>query len=1339
MRKALTILAWTGGVLVVSAVVLIGFLVVAANMDWGRRFIESAAGKLSGGQVVVSGLSGRFPDDLRLAHAEVRDGEGPWIIADDVTLQWSPSRLRNKDLKVEMVRAGHVQFLRLPPKSESSERKEPSQIQGRIDVDRLEVARMDIGAPVAGAAASVSVQGDAHVASVTDAEAMLNVTRIDGPGTYNLEGRIDSSVLKGKLSVDEPAHGLLSGLVGLPDLGALSIQLTIDGPRNAEATRFELAAGPLRASGKGLVDLVGRIVDINVTAGAPAMRPRPDVSWKSMSLQAQVHGPFTGPDATGQLTIDELKAGDGQLRSVRAALQGNRGAVSLHAVLEHLRIPGPKPALFESAPVDLRADVRLDDSVRPVTFAISHPLVSLQGQANTAGDLSGSATVSVPSLAPFAAIAGMDLRGRATVDAQVAMHDRVTDVAVKGTLSVTGGAAPVPALVGNAAKIDAVATLRGDEITVKRAQVDSRTLRASTQGTITGDKLDFEWKLALSDLAALTSSASGRVEAQGRATGARDNLEVTVDATGDVGTERFPHGPFQASARLRGVPGSPSGRIDASGTIDGSPLQVALALERGRDGTLRSTIERADWKSAHAEGEITLRARDRQPQGRMAIRVAQLDDLRPWIGQPVQGALTANVDLVQVDGHAQAKIRLDARKAGVPGTVVEHVTVAGRIDDPTTHAVVALQIAAEGIDSNGVTGHARVDANGPQETLKLELSSELHHATQGEVPLDATATLDASGKQVAVAALHAQYKGQPVQLLAPVLVSFRDGVAVDRLRVGMQQAVLEVAGRISPTLDLTASLRNVTPAVARTFDVDLQAAGTLTMDARLSGTIDEPRGTVKVAVNGLRMRTGSAARLPTANVTANAELEAQSARVDVKLTAGSQAKLDAAGRVPLSKNGPIDVRADGTVDAAVANPILEVNGRRVKGKMTVDLHLSGTLDKPHIDGTLRIADGELQDYALGAHLTKVNAVFEAAGDTVRIASFTADASPGTVSASGTFGVLAPGRPVDVKLTARNAKPLSTDLLSAVMNADVTLRGQSQKRVDAAGSIRISRAEINIPKALPQDVAVLDVRRPGQKTPPEPEPGPVIGFDLEVDAPRSVFVRGRGLDAETGGALHVTGTSESPQISGGFDMRRGTFDLGGATLKFTSGKVSFSGTGLSQKIDPTLDFAAENTANNVTAKLSVTGYADAPRIALTSSPEMPQDEILARVLFGVSVKELAPLQLAQIAGGLATLTGVGGGVNPLMAAQKSLGLDRLSATSTPTGGTSVEAGRYVSERIYVGAKQSTQGGTQAVVQVDLTKHLKLQATLGAGGTVPVQGTTPENDPGSSIGLSYQFEY
>jgi len=222
------------------------------------------------------------------------------------------------------------------------------------------------------------------------------------------------------------------------------------------------------------------------------------------------------------------------------------------------------------------------------------------------------------------------------------------------------------------------------------------------------------------------------------------------------------------------------------------------------------------------------------------------------------------------------------------------------------------------------------------------------------------------------------------------------------------------------------------------------------------------------------------------------------------------------------------------------------------------------------------------------------------------------------------------------------------------------------------------------------------------------------------------------------------------------MRSGTINLAGSTLTFSSGRLSFNGSGVKKKIDPTLDFTAATTSNGVSYTLNVGGYADAPVITLSSSPEQPQDQILARLLFGADPAQLTTLQVAQIAAALATMSGIGGGgFNPLNAVQRKLRLDRLAisgSTSTsgtaPTGsatsaqgtntGATIEAGRYVSSRVYVGAKQFTTGTTQAQVQIDLTKNLKVQTAVGTGGGT-VQGETPQNDPGSSIGLSYQFEY
>jgi len=214
-----------------------------------------------------------------------------------------------------------------------------------------------------------------------------------------------------------------------------------------------------------------------------------------------------------------------------------------------------------------------------------------------------------------------------------------------------------------------------------------------------------------------------------------------------------------------------------------------------------------------------------------------------------------------------------------------------------------------------------------------------------------------------------------------------------------------------------------------------------------------------------------------------------------------------------------------------------------------------------------------------------------------------------------------------------------------------------------------------------------------------------------------------LNAELGGDLHVTGTTASPTVHGGFEMIRGTFTLASTKLKFSSGRVSFSGAGLSGKINPSLDFTADSFVSDAKVTLRITGLADSPQFALSSEPSLPQDEILARLLFGESASQLSALQVAQIGAALASLSGVGGsGPNPLAKVQKSLGLDVLSVGSS---GNST-------------GSQSTTGYSQVEVDVDLSKHLKLQTRLG-NGTATTQGTTPENDPGSSLGMVYQFQY
>jgi len=471
------------------------------------------------------------------------------------------------------------------------------------------------------------------------------------------------------------------------------------------------------------------------------------------------------------------------------------------------------------------------------------------------------------------------------------------------------------------------------------------------------------------------------------------------------------------------------------------------------------------------------------------------------------------------------------------------------------------------------------------------------------------------------------------------------------------------------------------------------------------------------------------------------------AQLDAHLNAGRASQLTLAGTTPLDTLGAFDLKLNGKLEAGFANPWLEARGERLAGDVTVNATVRGAVRSPEVGGTIDLANGDLRDYVQGAHLSNISAHLTGNQGTLRIEALTARAGPGELALTGQVGVLQPKLPLTLRLTAKKAQPVASEILTANLDADLKVEGALRERINVSGTMNVNRAVIGIPNALPSEVAVLDVRHPGQAPPPPPERKLVIGLDLKLHAPREILVQGRGLNAELGGDLHIGGTTASPAVSGGFEMIRGTFALASTKLNFTSGRVSFTGAGLKGKIDPTLDFTAQTTVTDATATLHVTGLADSPQFELSSSPSLPQDEILARLLFGESASQLTALQVAQIGAALAKLSGVGGsGPDPLAKVQQALGLDRLSvgsgsstgAPGTQSSGTSVEAGRYVSNRVFVGAKQSTTGFSQVEVDVDLSKHVKLQTRLG-NGTATTQGTTPENDPGSSIGVVYQFQY
>ena len=1347
-RRGLRIALWIAGIIVLLPVVLVCAVLGLANTGPGQRLIESQVKRFTGGMVVVTGLSGRFPDALRVAHAELRDSQGTWISIDHLVLDWSPTALFGRTARIDLLSAERVAIPRLAVPSNAPAPARPASQHGfslpvQIDLRALHVARLDLGAPLAGAAAVAKIDGDAVVDSLEDARANIAIFRVDAPGTYRLNATLTHSAINARLVAAEPQGGLVGGLAKLPALGALGLTATIDGPRTALRTDLHLEAGDLKADAHGTVDSVGQSAALDIAATAPAMSPRPDISWSGITLQAHLHGPFKTPEISAHAVLQDVKGGGASLKTLTLDASGNRGTVDAHTVIEGLSIPSAKPDLFATAPLDFTVHADLDQPRIPVRFALTHPLVTMDGTAFAGGAMSAQLHTVVPDLAPLAAIGKVDIRGRTEATASIAVRGNDTDVTLDGTADFTGGQAPVPSMLGHAS-YGVTAKLAGQDIVISRAVVDGKAAHLSVTGTDTHSGLDLALKLGLTDLAQLSPQLRGALQIKAQASGPQTGLTVQADIKGDVGTNKIPKDPISVTVAAQNLPAKPSGTIAATGRFAGAPLSLTAQLDRQDNGAFHAVLKRAGWKSFSADADMVLAKGSTVPTGNISARMTRLADLAAVTGQAIAGSFTAKINTSSPAGSPPvAKIDVRTTDVSASGATIGHTSLTGTVRDPAgKQPDLALVLVADGIVAKTVTGGAKLTANGKLDSLALRASSALQ--VSGEPANFATqAVLDVSQTKVALQSLAADYKSENLRLLAPARVDFGSAIAVDRLRLALGSATLDVAGKITPALDLTASIRNVTPDLAKPFMPTLQASGLVTADAHITGTTAAPRGNLRLQANGLRMRTGPAASMPAASMQTTINLEGGVAQIDMRADAGPKLHLAAAGTAPVQQGGSLAMHATGKFDLSLLNPILNASGRRAEGSMALNADIGGTTAAPSINGAVTLAQGEIQDFTQGLRITGISARLAEAGDTLQIQNFSAKAGPGTMALTGTVGVLAPGMPVNIHFTASNARPLASDLLTAYLDADVTVAGQATGNMQAGGKIFIRKAEINIPNGLPPSVAVLNVRRPGDKPPPPPPntPPAIIGLSLKVDAPNNIFVRGHGLDSELGGELEIAGTAAYPQISGGFQMRRGDISVAGTTLTFSKGDISFDGTSVTNKIDPTLNFIADSTSGSVTATLTVGGYADAPKITLSSVPDLPQDEVLAHLLFGESVKDLSAIQIAEIASALAELSGVtGGGGDPLGAVRKGLGLDRLSVGGgSGSSGASVEAGRYVARGVYVGAKQATSGGgTAAEVQVDLTKRLKATAQLATGGG-SVQGATPENDPGSTIGLQYQFEY
>ncbi|HEX8389424.1 MAG TPA: translocation/assembly module TamB domain-containing protein, partial [Sphingomonas sp.] len=387
----------------------------------------------------------------------------------------------------------------------------------------------------------------------------------------------------------------------------------------------------------------------------------------------------------------------------------------------------------------------------------------------------------------------------------------------------------------------------------------------------------------------------------------------------------------------------------------------------------------------------------------------------------------------------------------------------------------------------------------------------------------------------------------------------------------------------------------------------------------------------------------------------------------------------------------------------------------LSGPVAIAADLRGRIDAPTIRGVLRADGARIESGRTGTVLTGVRATGRFAGSELRIERFEAQAGrEGRVTGSGRFDFAAAnGVGMDLNVQAERAPMIARDDIAATVTGPLAFRSDGSGGT-ITGDVVLDRARYRLGRAAATSAAprlkVREINVPGGGV--EEEAGPLRPWTMDVRAraPGRVVVTGLGLNSEWSADLKIGGQPSNPAITGVATLVRGDYEFAGREFDLDRGVIRFAG---EQPANPALDISANAGATGLNAQIRVTGSALRPEIGFTSTPALPQDELLSRLLFGTSITNLSAPEALQLAAAVAALRDGSGDLNPINAVRRAAGLDRLRIlpADPQTGqGTAVAAGKYLTRRFYAEIVTDGQGYSATRVEFQVTRWLSLLSSI-----------------------------
>lgn len=488
---------------------------------------------------------------------------------------------------------------------------------------------------------------------------------------------------------------------------------------------------------------------------------------------------------------------------------------------------------------------------------------------------------------------------------------------------------------------------------------------------------------------------------------------------------------------------------------------------------------------------------------------------------------------------------------------------------------------------------------------------------------------------------------------------------------------------------------------------DIAAGGNLHFIANVNGKTLNPHvelsaEVVNASFNGVALDRAYAMATMDDKVIHIQQLVGQRGQYKLKLSGDMPlAAIYTSGYLPPGDKSAMDLTVDvNEADLAVL-PLMTTVFTEGTGPLEGAIHITGTYDKPQINGMISVKNGTIHIADVKKELTDVFMQLIFKGENLEILGG-ANMGKGNVGISGQaswHGMAVTGYNAVAQF---NALDVDSSYFKGPLNGEIGIL-ERDGLPTIAGEINLENNTIAIPLTLTSS-----------------EGGSPFGLDVTVNVGKKVQLYSSGLyDITLGGGIHAGGTTLRPHIEGGFEVKDGTIKYLNNTFKIREGKADF----VPGSFLPVLQVEADARVQSYNIKLEVNGPVEQMNLRLTSDPHLEERQIISLLTFGYSNGNDSSLSSDDASALLAAgvRSALSGYIEGTL--KNTLGLDRInitsgsldpneSATTAETAGYyNIEIGKYLLPDLMVTYSQGLNNDIQAYgIQYDINSHFSVNGWM-----------------------------